>query len=67
MIKELEGKIMNPYLCPVKVELDDGEILICRRGTHTDTTHRDWMTEFVKIDDGTYAIRRFEIVVEEVV
>lgn len=67
MIKEPEGKIMNPYLCPVKVKLDDGEILTCRRGTHTDATHRDWLIEFVKINDGTYAIRRFEILVEDLI
>lgn len=53
-------------LCPLKVELDNGEILVCRRSERDDETHRDGLIEFVRVDVTTFAIQRYEIVIEEV-
>jgi hypothetical protein len=54
--------------CTTKVQLDDGEVLSCVRQAHPEDpdNHRDWMAEFVRIDDETWAVQRWSLVMEEV-
>jgi hypothetical protein len=54
--------------CTTKIQLDDGEILSCVRQAHPEEpdSHRDWMTEFRKVDDETWEVRHWELLVEEV-
>lgn len=58
--------VMNSHLCNRRVKFEDGSVLTCRLMKHTDDRHRDGMTDFVKLDDDTYAVQAYEIVVEEV-
>jgi hypothetical protein len=53
--------------CTTKVRLDDGEILSCVREAHPeDENHRDWMIDFRKVDDETWEVRHWDLIVEEV-
>jgi len=54
--------------CKTKVRLDDGEVLRCVRQEHPQEpdVHRDWMVEFTKVDDETWAVRHWDLEVEEV-
>jgi hypothetical protein len=54
--------------CPTKVQLDDGEILSCVRQEHPEepNDHRDWMVEFRKVEDGVWAVQRWQLDVEEI-
>lgn len=47
--------------CTAKVKLDDGEIIRCNRSVHEDDVHQSGWTEFKKIDDETFAVRRFDL------
>jgi len=53
--------------CTTKVRLDNGEILSCVREAHPeDENHRDWMIDFRKVDDETWEVRHWDLIVEEV-
>lgn len=53
--------------CTTKIEIGS-EILRCVRQEHPQEPnhHRDWMIEFVRIDDTTWAVQRWSLEVEEV-